>query len=431
MMENGSNAENRIWIKPFFLVWIGQAFSLAGSKIIQFALVWWLTDLTGSATVLATATLVAVIPEIVLGPIAGAYIDRWNRKWVMIVADVFIALASLWLGYQFLAGTMQVWYVYVIMLVRSIGGMFHYPAMAASTTLMVPKKHLSRVAGANQTLNGTLSIVGAPLGALLMSIMPLHFVMLVDVGTAVLAILPLFFVFIPQPEKAASTEKSASIWSDINDGFQYLRSWKGMMAIIVLAMIFKIALTPAFSLLPLFVQQHFQGGVGEYSMIEAAAGVGVLVGGLVLSMWGGFRRKIYTIMVGIFGLGAVMFSLGLLPPQAFRTAVVLLFVCGLMIPIVDGPLMALMQGTIAPEMQGRVFSLIGSLLWLTSPLSLAIAGPVSDALGLQVWYLVAGGLCVASGIFGLTLPIIRNIESDAHSFRPGLDGIIPVEAEIY
>lgn len=430
-MENGSNAENRIWIKPFFLVWIGQAFSLAGSKIIQFALVWWLTDLTGSATVLATATLVAVIPEIVLGPIAGAYIDRWNRKRVMIVADVFIALASLWLGYQFWAGTMQVWYVYVIMLVRSIGGMFHYPAMAASTTLMVPKKHLSRVAGANQTLNGTLGIVGAPLGALLMSIMPLHFVMLVDVGTAVLAILPLFFVFIPQPEKAASTEKSASIWSDINDGFQYLRSWRGMMAIIVMAMIFKIALTPAFSLLPLLVQQHFQGGAGEYGMIEAAAGVGILVGGLVLSMWGGFRRKIYTIMVGIFGLGAVMFSLGLLPPQAFRTAVVLLFMCGLMIPIVDGPFMALMQGTIAPEMQGRVFSLIGSLLSLTSPFSLVIAGPVSDALGLQIWYLVAGGLCVASGIFGMTLPVIRNIESDVHSFRPGLDGIIPAEAEIY
>ncbi len=145
----------------------------------------------------------------------------------MIVADMFIALASLWLAYQFWAGTMQVWYVYVVMLVRSLGGMFHYPAMAASTTLMVPKKHLSRVAGANQTLNGTLSIVAPVLGALLMSLLELHFVMLVDVGTAILAVIPLAFVFIPQPEQKEVTGTPASIWSDIKDAFQYLRGWKG------------------------------------------------------------------------------------------------------------------------------------------------------------------------------------------------------------
>ena len=108
-MENVINTENRGWFKSFAPVWIGQAFSLAGSKIVQFALVWWLTELTGSATVLATATMVAMVPEIILGPIAGAYVDRWNRKQVMIVADGFIALASLWLAYQFWAGTMQVW----------------------------------------------------------------------------------------------------------------------------------------------------------------------------------------------------------------------------------------------------------------------------------------------------------------------------------
>lgn len=428
-MENKFALKNNGWVKTFFLVWIGQAFSLTGSRIVQFALVWWLTDLTGSATVLATATLVALIPEILLGPIAGAYVDRWDRKRVMIVADGLIALASLWLAYQFWAGTMQVWYVYVVMLVRSLGGMFHSPAMSASTSLMVPKEHLSRVAGANQTLHGTLAIVGAPLGALLMSLLPLHFVMMVDVGTALLAICPLLFVKIPQPAKAAASGKPASIWVDVREGIQYLRGWKGMVVIIVMAMVFKFALTPAFSLLPLLVSQHFQGGAAEYSLIEAASGVGMLVGGLLLSVWGGFRRKIFTCMMGISGLGLALFILGFTPPEAFRVAVGLLFFCGLMVPTVDGPLMALLQGSIAPEMQGRIFSLIGSLLWLTSPFSLAVAGPVSDALGLQIWYIVAGGLCVAAGVFGVLHPLIRNIESDenAPSRQPLVDGAVVVE----
>ena len=428
-MINETNVENRGWFRSFAPVWVGQAFSLAGSKIVQFALVWWLTELTGSATVLATATMVAMVPEIILGPIAGAYVDRWNRKRVMIVADGLIALASLWLAYQFWAGTMQVWYVYVVMLVRSFGGMFHYPAMAASTTLMVPKKHLSRVAGANQTLNGTLSIVAPVLGALLMSVLELHFVMLVDVGTAALAVLPLIFVFIPQPEKNESSQTSISIWSDIKDAFHYLRGWKGMMAIIGLAMIFKIALTPAFSLIPLLVQDHFQGGAGEYSAIEAAAGVGILVGGLLISVWGGFKKKVYSFMLGLFGIGVGIFLLGLLPGGAIQSAVVVVFFIGFMIPIVDGPLMALLQSTIAPEMQGRVFSLAGSLFMLTSPIGLAIAGPVSDAFGLQIWYLVAGTLCAGCGVVGVMLPVIHSVEGEGES-HAGMKAQIPVEVEV-
>ena len=421
-MENTINAENKGWLKIFAPVWIGQAFSLAGSKIAQFALVWWLTELTGSATVLATATMVAMVPEIILGPIAGAYVDRWNRKRVMIVADALIALASLWLAYQFWAGTMQVWYVYVVMLVRSFGGMFHYPAMSASTTLMVPKKHLARVAGANQTLNGTLSIVAPVLGALLMSLLDLHFVMLVDVGTAALAVLPLIFVFIPQPEKKDASGTPGTIWADIRDAFNYLRGWKGMMAIIGLAMIFKIALTPAFSLIPLLVQEHFQGGAGEYSAVEAAAGVGILVGGLLISVWGGFKKKVYSFMLGLFGIGVGIFLLGLLPSGGIQSAVVVVFFIGFMIPIVDGPLMALLQSTIAPEMQGRVFSLAGSLFMLTSPIGLAIAGPVSDAFGLQIWYLVAGTLCAACGVVGVMLPVIHTVEGDEGESQVNLKG---------
>jgi len=404
------------WKLSFFTIWTGQAFSLIGSRVVQFALVWWLTQLTGSATVLATATMVALMPEIVLAPLAGAYVDRWNRRVVMIVADGMIALASLWLAYLFWIDATHVWHVYVIMLVRAVGGSLHWPAMQASTSLMVPKEHLARVAGLNQTLNGALSIVGPPLGALLMEVLLLHGVMLVDVGTAMLAILPLFFAHVPQPKRddiGADGTAKPSIWTDMREGLRYILGWPGLMALIGVSMIVKIALTPAFSLVPLLVSEHFDGDAAQLSLLEAVAGVGIVLGGLILSVWGGFRRKIYTTMLGVVILGLGFVALGFTPGSLFWMALVSVFVIGLMIPLIDGPIMAILQGTVTPEMQGRVFTLMGSLLWITSPVSLAVAGPVSDWLGLQVWYVTAGVLCGVMGLAGFFIPAIVNIEENA------------------
>jgi DHA3 family macrolide efflux protein-like MFS transporter len=413
--------EHSSWKLPFFTIWTGQAFSLIGSRVAQFALVWWLTQLTGSATVLATATMVALIPEIFLAPIAGAYVDRWNRRIVMIGADGMIALASLWLAYLFWMEAAQVWHVYVIMLVRAVGGSFHWPAMQASTSLMVPEKHLTRVAGLNQTINGALNIIGPPLGALLMEVLLLYGVMLVDVGTAMLAILPLFFTRVPQPKRDDMGAEKPTIWADMREGLRYIRDWPGLTALIGAAMIVKIALTPAFSLLPLLVSEHFNGGAAQYSLLEAVAGVGIVLGGLILSVWGGFRPKIYTTMMGMVVLGLGFVVLGLTPGVFFWMALASTFVVGLMSPLIDGPIMAILQGTVVPEMQGRVFTLMGSLLWITSPFSLAVAGPVSDWFGLQVWYITAGMLCGVTGLAGFFVPVIVNIEENANGNGPEIE----------
>lgn len=141
----GCMNETQAWKARFFTVWTGQQLSLIGSRIAQFALVWWVTEKTGSATVLATATMVALLPRILLGPIIGSLVDRWNRQKIMVISDSFVALVSLWLAYLFWSGTMQVWHVYVVMLARSAGGAFQSPAFRASTTLMVPSKHYTRV----------------------------------------------------------------------------------------------------------------------------------------------------------------------------------------------------------------------------------------------------------------------------------------------
>jgi DHA3 family macrolide efflux protein-like MFS transporter len=174
------------WKTRFFTIWSGQAFSLLGSMLVQFALVWWLTSATGSATVLATATLVAMLPQVFLSPFAGALVDRWNRRVVMMMADSTIAVSSLVLAYLFATDQAQIWHVYAIMFIRSAGAAFHWPAMQASTSLMVPQEHLSRVAGFNQMLQGAMSIIAPVLGAVLIVVLPMQGVLLIDVFTAML-----------------------------------------------------------------------------------------------------------------------------------------------------------------------------------------------------------------------------------------------------
>jgi MFS transporter, DHA3 family, macrolide efflux protein len=406
------------WKSRFFTIWIGEQLSLTGSRAAQFALVWWLTTTTGSATVLATATTVALIPQILLGPLAGAFVDRWNRRMVLLVSDSFIALVSLWLAYMFWSGAMQVWHVYVVMLARSLGDVFQWPAMAASTSLMVPERHLTRVAGLNQTMNGMLTIAGPPLGALLLALLPLHGVMLVDVGTALFAVIPLMFIPIPQPARAEGVgAKMQSVWHDLRDGFRYLRGWPGAVALISGALIFKVALTPAFSLLPLLVKSHFGGGAGELSLLESIAGIGMVTGGLALSAWGGFRRKVLTLLMGLSGVGLGVVALGFTPSYLFPVALGSMFFLGCMIPMTDGPIMAIFQTTIAPNMQGRVFALLGSLVSLSSPLGLAIAGPVSDRLGIQIWFIIAGFLCLSVAFVSFFIPAIMHIEENHTALR--------------
>ena len=409
------------WAPRFFAIWTGQAFSLLGSMLVQFALVWWLTQTTGSATVLAMATLVAVLPGIVIGPFAGALVDRWNRRLIMIVADSLIALVTLWLIYLYATGRMQVWQVYVAMFLRAALGGFHWPAMQSSTSLMVPKEHLARVAGLNQTMMGVMNIISPPLGALLLSVLPLGKVLAVDVVTAGLAVLPLLFVTIPQPERAASAAAPgaarASVWADLRAGLRYVAGWPGLLAILVMAMAINFVVNPAFSLMPILVTKYFGLGALQLGWLESVWGIGVVVGGLVLSVWGGFKRRVVTSLLGIIGMGIGTLIVGLSPVGAFTMALMGMLVAGFMNPIVNGPFMAVMQSSVAPEMQGRVFSLIQSASLAMMPLSLLLAGPLADKLGVRVWYVAGGVLCIVIGALAFAVPAIMQVEENGHPRR--------------
>jgi DHA3 family macrolide efflux protein-like MFS transporter len=200
---------NRRWVR-FFSIWVGQQLSLVESSLGGFALVWWLTITTGSAQVLATAAIALIVPKVLLWPLVGAYVDRWDRRTIIILADTWTALVSLALAILFWLDVMQVWRVYVVICARAAGGAFHQPAFYAATPLLVPEKHLARVAGIGNAMEGAMSVAGPLLGALMISFLPLHGDMMIDVGTALFAVAPLLFFAIPAPDRG-NTPKNASI----------------------------------------------------------------------------------------------------------------------------------------------------------------------------------------------------------------------------
>lgn len=413
-MQNSQQSIPKNWAARFFTIWAGQGISLFGSALVQFALVWWLTQKTGSATVLALATLVAMLPRIILGPFAGALVDRWNRRLILIISDGTIALFSLLLAWLFATGKVEIWHIYAIMAVRSLGGAFHFPAMSASTPLLVPNEQLTRVNGLNQTLQGINGLVAPPLGALLLGLFQTQAVLLIDVITAATAILPLLFISIPQPrrlEEPTQTEE-ISLLEDIRIAIRYIRNWPGLVAVILMALFLNSLLTPTGALMPLLVTKYFEKGALELGFLQSAQGVGVILGGFILSVWGGFKKKITTTLMGIIGVGIGVMLLGLAPANYLFVAIIGTAVIGIMMPITNGPLGAILQSVIRPDMQGRVMSLINSAASALSPLGLLIAGPISDTLGIRVWFWAGGLIWIITGIAAFFSPAVTNIEGN-------------------
>ena len=403
--------DNRDWKFKFFSIWAGQAFSLLGSQLVGFALVWYLTDLTGSAKVLATAAMMEWLPRVIIGPLAGTLVDRWNRRIVMLTADSLTALATGAMIYLGWSGVLEIWHIYILMMVRSVGGSFHFPAMLASTSLMVPEEQLSRVQGLNQLLQGVMNIAAPPLGAVLVALMPLHGVLMVDLGTAALAVLPLLFTQIPQPDKAASTEAGkASVWGDMQAGLRYVWEWSGLRKVIFLAILINAISMPAFTLLPLLVKAEFGGGAMEIATIQSSWAIGILLGGLLLSTWGGFRSKILTAILAMFGSGAGMLLVGIAPQSALMVATAGMLVAGLMNVLTNGPAFALLQTIVQADMQGRVMALVISLANAFTPLGLMLAGPLAEVSGVRSWFFLTSIGFVLSGIYALLNADVREIE---------------------
>ncbi len=402
----------KTWKKPFFIVWSGQALSLLSSEIVQFAVIWWLTYETGSAAALSIATIISLLPAAVLNPIIGALVDKWNRRAILIISDLIIALCSLCLAFLFLTGAIRISHIYLILLLRAVGGCFHKTAMLSSTSLMVPRKQLTRIAGINQTLNGIIMFAAPPLGGLLLKLTSFELIMLIDVIGALTAVVPLIFIKIPQPVKSSGSNQKNGVGrllKDIAEGFRYIKNWPGAAGMLVISTSVNFIIRPVFMLSAIFVTSHFAGDEIDFGLLGAAVGCGFMTGGIVLSIWQGFKRKMVTSLTGIIGAGIAVLVSGLLSRTAFIPALFSFFAAGFMMPLCMGPIQSLVQSSVAPSMQGRTFSIMSSLSTIVSPISLLAAGYIFDQYSPQLWYFRGGIAIILIGISGFLIKKVRNI----------------------
>ena len=399
------------WKLTFFQFWFTQALSLIGSGLASFSVIWWITKTTGSSTILATVTLATLLPGILIGPIAGALVDQLNRKWIMIIADAVSALLALLLVALFWTNSIQLWHIIVINILRTLASTFQFPAVQSSTSLMVPKEYLTRVAGLNQALQGASMIATPPLGALLLSLLPIHVILGIDVLTAVIAICLLFFILIPQPPaQQAITHIPTTVWQDMLAGFTFLRQWSALINIMFIAALLNLVLIPAFTLVPILVTQYFYGSVFQLGWINAAYGFGIVGGGALLGVWGGFKRRIHTSLFGLAGLGIGCLMIGSSSREAYWIAVIGMALVGIMNAFANGPFFAILQSTVPPEMQGRVFTVLMSVSMAAAPIGLALAGPLADWLGVQVWYMLSALICGCIVVGIMLNPAILHLE---------------------
>lgn len=397
------------WAVCFFTLWVGQAVSLLGSQLVQFAIIWYLTRETNSATSLAIASMMGLLPQVVLSPFIGTWVDRGNRRLILIAADATVAVATLILAFLFTSGLIQIWHIYLALFIRAVAGGFHQSAFGASVVLLVPKEQLARVQGFNQALHGGLNILSAPLGAFLLSILPMQGILGIDIGTALLAVFILLFISIPQPRREAHIP--LTFWQDFRAGFRYIIAWRGLVLLLGLVMVINFFYSATEPLTPLLITNHFNGDASELGLWLALFSAGTVLGGLILGAWGGFKRKVVTAQLGLILMGLSTAVIGLVPADLFWAGLLANLLAGLLLPIINGSYGATLQAVIAPELQGRVFAFIFSAAMLVSPLALLIAGPFADAFGIQLWFLIAGISCTLMGVFGFFSAEVMGMEN--------------------
>jgi DHA3 family macrolide efflux protein-like MFS transporter len=398
------------WQPRFWSIWTGQALSLIGSSLTQFVLLWWITSTTNSASALAIAGVMALLPQALLGPLGGTLADRLPRRLIMIVADSITALCMIVLVLLFSSNSVQLWHIYTLMFIRSSMQAFQSPAAAASTANLVPQNWLPRVAGLNQSLQGIMTIAAAPLGALALAWLPFQGALMIDVVTAILGITPLLFFGVPQPHETQN--KTSSVWADFREGVRFVARDRGLLTLYTILGLVILTLMPTFSLTPLLVKQHFGGGVNQVALMEGLSGIGMIVGGVIISIFPGKRPILILLVSFAVSCGTVALT-ALAGSNAFWLAIVWWVVSGLTFSIGNAPMMSVLQTVVPNHMQGRVLSLMTTIMGLAGPVGLAIAAPLGEAFGVRGVFIGGGVLSALVCLLALLSAAMWKLEKAA------------------
>jgi len=420
----------------FTIVWIGQIVSVFASSMSQFALTIFMFNETGSALAMGTMQVFFITPFLLISPLAGVWVDRHNRKMMMMVSDIGAGVATLGiLGLQAM-GILEYWHLYGASIIYGLAMAFQWPAYSAAIATMVPKEQLVRANGMMSLIEAGPQVIAPILAGALLPVIQLTGILLLDVITFLFAVGALMLVHIPQPVRTEEGVKSQSggIWKEAAYGFKYIFARPSLLGLQIVFFFGNLFSGIGFTVLAPMILTRSGGDSLAFGTVQSAGAIAAVVGGVAMSAWGGFKRRVNGVMLGWLISGIGMAILG------FSGGLTVWIIGGVItdgvVPLVNGSNQAIWQSKVAPDIQGRVFSARRLIAWLTNPISPLIGGALADFVlepaaiagtglphalswlvgsgpgsGMRVLIVLCGFCATLVGVAGYFVSYIRNAES--------------------
>lgn len=377
------------WKKNIVLFLGSQTISLFGSSLVQYAIMWYITLKTQSGVMMTISILCGLIPTFFISPFAGVWADRYSRKMLIIVSDALIAISTLILAILFFMGYKAIWLLFFMLAVRAIGTGIQTPAIGAILPQLVPEDKLTKVNGVNGSIQAFVMLVSPMVSAGLLTFQSIEMIFLVDVITAAIAILILLAILkIPVHSKAMQKEK-ISYFKDLQQGFIYINQHDFLKKYFIFCSVFFVLASPAAFLTPLQVTRSFGGEVWRLSAIEVTFSIGMIIGGIFMASWGGFKNRVHTMTLSSLMFGICTFALGIVP--VFWIYLFFMAVTGIAMPIFNTPSTVLLQEKVEGDYLGRVFGVLTMISTSMMPLGMLVFGPIADVIKIE-WLLIGTGI---------------------------------------
>ncbi|MCC6602938.1 MAG: MFS transporter [Anaerolineae bacterium] len=424
-------------MRTFFIIWLGQLVSMIGSGLTGFGLAVWIYEQTGQATPFALTVMFGNLPQVLISPFAGALIDRWNRRLVMIIADTGSALITLVFFLLLAFGQLAIWQIYLGVILSSVLASFQEPAYAASITMLVPKKDLPRANGLMQMGQALQMLIAPVLAGILFVSIGLRGIIMIDAVTFFFAVGALLLVHIPQPQRtsqAETAETNRSLWREAAFGWHYLRARRGLFGLLIFFALVNFFLNFSAVLLgPMILSFGTAAGLGT---AQTMGGVGMLIGSIAMSTWRGPKQRMTAVIGFIFLASCGLFIAGL--QSSVWVVAVGMFLLMFSVPFGSGLSQTIFQTKVEPAVQGRVFSIRTMIARSMMPVAFLLAGPLADQVfepllreggalastwigslvgvgpgrGIGALYLVSAVVLWAASGLAWANPHIRHVETD-------------------
>lgn len=393
MNQNILQTENNSWKKKTALFLASQNISLFGSSVVSFSIIWYITLQTSSGKWMMLSTICSLLPQVLISLWAGVWADRHNRKYLIMLSDGFIALATLGLAIAFLAGYKSMGLLLVVSAVRSFFAGIQTPAVSAVYPQIVPAEKLTKINGISQTLNSLLFLLSPAVGGMVLGYFDISWAFMLDVVTAVLAIIILCFIKI---EKVQQPEESVSVFTDLWEGITYTFKHKLLRRLIICYGISFFLITPAAFLTPVMIERSFGSEVWRLTANEMVWTVGSLIGGIFVSLRGEFKNKIHTIAICLVAFGITFGLLGI--ARWFLVYLFIMGAAGFFMPVIATAETVLIQENVEDTMMGRVFSIIQIIAAGAMPVAMLLFGPLADVVPIEWILIVTGAMLAGLGV---------------------------------